>query len=102
MLNRQPDPSPENPPPPTSGGWNTPALVIGIAIMLVLSFYPRALAKPDGTPDMLAAAFLFWAMSAGFVRGLGFVPRLLVLRLLLSLSASLIALAAAVWRLASA
>ncbi len=100
MLNRLPEPSPENPPPHASGGWNIPALIIGIVIMLVLSFYPRAVARADGTPDMLAAAFLFWAMSAGFVRGLGFVPRLLIPRLLLSLSASLMALAVAFWRLA--
>jgi hypothetical protein len=40
-------------------------------------------------------------MSAGYVRGLGFIPHLLALRWLLSLPASLIALAAAIWRLAS-
>jgi predicted membrane protein len=101
MSNGQPDPSPASPPPPHGGGWSIPALFIGVAVTLVMTVYPFAAAKTGGAPDMLAASLLFWAMSAGFVRGLGFIPRLLVLRWLLSLPASLIALAAAIWRLAS-
>jgi predicted membrane protein len=101
MSNERPDPAPASPPPHTSGGWSLPALFIGVAVTLVMTVYPFAAAKTGGAPDMLAASLLFWAMSAGFVRGLGFIPRLLVLRLLLSLPASLIALAAAIWRLAS-
>jgi predicted membrane protein len=101
MQNERPEPSGTNHPPHTSGGWSVPALFIGIAVTVVMTVYPFAASRANGAPDMLAASLLFWAMSAGFVRGLGFVPHILVLRILLSLPASLIALAAAIWRLAS-
>lgn len=100
MQNERPEPSGANHPPHTSSGWNFPALFIGVAVTLVMTVYPFAASRANGTPDMLAAALLFWAMSAGFVRGLGFIPRLLPLRLLFSLPASLVALAAALFRLA--
>jgi predicted membrane protein len=102
MQDAQPNPDAGNHSPHESGGWNLPALFIAIAVTLVMTVYPRAAARPDGSPDMLAAALLFWAMSAGFVRGLGFVPDNLPLRMLFSLPAALIALAAAFWRLFAA
>ena len=43
----------------------------------------------------------FWAMSAGFVRGVGFVPRHVAWRLLFSSLACLLGLALAVGRLVS-
>jgi predicted membrane protein len=99
MQDAQPDPDAGNRPPPESGGWNLPALFIGIAVTVVMTVYPRAAAKSDGSPDMPAAALLFWVMSAGFVRGLGFIPNGLPLRLLFSLPTALIALATALWQL---
>lgn len=62
-------------------------LTIAIVITLVLTLYPLALSKADGKADHLAATLLFWAMSAGFVRGVGFVPKHRVLRPLLSSAA---------------
>lgn len=100
MQDERPESARGNHPPRAGGGWSLPALFIGVAVALTMTVYPHAATKPDGTPDMLAAALLFWAMSAGFVRGLGFVPCNLILRLVLSLPASFIALAAALWRLA--
>ncbi|MDC7787677.1 cyd operon YbgE family protein [Rhodoplanes sp. TEM] len=90
---------PERPGARPGPGWSVPALLIGIGVAVTVTIYPRAVTRPDGAPDMLAAALLFVAMSAGFVRGTGFVPRNLVGRLGLSLPVSLLALAAAVVRL---
>lgn len=62
-------------------------LTIAIVITLVLTIYPLVLSKADGKADHLAATLLFWAMSAGFVRGVGFVPKHRILRPLLSSAA---------------
>lgn len=102
MQNVQPDPAATNHPPLKSGGWNLLSLLIGIVVTLVMTVYPHVATRPDGSPDMFSAALLFWAMSAGFVHGLGFIPRLLPLRLLFSLPAIVIALAGAAWRLLGA
>lgn len=51
-----------------------PSLLVALAIMLGGSVYPLMFA-PDGRADHGLALALFWAMSAGFVRGVGFVPR---------------------------
>ncbi len=32
-------------------------------------------ARPDGRADHIVAMLAFWAMGAGFVRGVGFIPR---------------------------
>lgn len=71
-------------------------LTIAIVITLVLTIYPLVLSKADGKADHLAATLLFWAMSAGFVRGVGFVPKNRLLRLLLSSAACILMLALAV------
>ena len=72
------------------------ALLIALAILLALTLYPRFLAARDGGADHAAALLLCWAMSAGFVRGVGFVPRQRLPGLLLSGWAVLGALAACV------
>ena len=54
------------------------------AIALGITANPRWLTDSAGHADHWAAMALFWAMSAGFVRGVGFVPRLRPLRWLLS------------------
>ena len=59
-------------------------LLLAIAVMLGITAWPGALAGPSGAADHLAAMALFWAMSAGFVRGVGFVPRTAAWRWLFS------------------
>lgn len=68
-------------------------LTIGIVITLGLTIYPLAVANAEGKADHLAATLALWAMSAGFVRGVGFVPRNHGLRLVFSTSACVLALA---------
>lgn len=71
-------------------------LTIAIVITLALTIYPLVLSKADGKADHLAATLLFWAMSAGFVRGVGFVPKNRILRALLSSAACVLTLVLAV------
>jgi predicted membrane protein len=73
-------------------------LTIAIVVMLGITAWPAALESPTGGADHIAATALFWSMSAGFVSGVGFRPRIAVVRLLLSGSACLAGLALAVWR----
>jgi predicted membrane protein len=61
-----------------------PSLVVGLAIMLGGTVYPLVMANAAGRADHLLAMLLFWAMSAGFIRGVGFVPRAVVWRWLFS------------------
>lgn len=74
-------------------------LLLAIAITLVITLDPRLLADAEGRADHAAASALFWAMSAGYVRGVGFVPRHRLPRWLFSTAACLLALALAVWHL---
>lgn len=52
-----------------------PSLALALVVMLAATVYPPLLADASGRPDHRVATALFWAMSAGFVRGVGFVPR---------------------------
>ncbi|MDR3412735.1 MAG: cyd operon YbgE family protein, partial [Formivibrio sp.] len=56
------------------------SLLVAVAIMLTCTFYPLVMAAPDGAVDHVLAMALFTAMSAAFVRGVGFVPQMLVWR----------------------
>lgn len=73
-------------------------LPLGIAIVLTLTLtiYPLVLTTATGRADHLAATLALWAMSAGYIRGVGFVPNNPVLRLLFSTGACLLTLAASV------
>ncbi len=71
-------------------------LLLALAIMLGLTVYPLVLQGRGGHPDYLVATLLCWAMSAGFTRGVGLLPRRRLLRLLLGTPAALLATAAAV------
>ena len=71
-------------------------LAIAIALTLLLTLYPPILTTPAGKADHAAATLALWAMSAGFVRGVGFVPRHVVPRLLFSTAACLLCLALSV------
>ena len=89
------------PTPMTRPRMHLPLLLLGLALMLGLTAYPTLLADAAGKADHLAATAAFWAMSAAFVRGVGFVPRTRVLAWLLGGYAALAALALALlalWR----
>lgn len=60
------------------------ALLTAIAIALGVTIYPPALVGRQGEVNHLMVMTLFWAMSAGFVRGVGFIPQHRVARWLLS------------------
>jgi len=69
---------------PAAGRMHLPCLLVGLAIMVGGSVYPVLFAAADGRADHALASALFWAMSAGFIRGVGFVPRAQPWRLLFS------------------
>lgn len=73
-------------------------LLLAVALMLGLTLAPQLLRQADGSADTLAALWLCWAMCAGFVRGVGFVPVSRPLRWLLGAPACGLALALAAWR----
>jgi predicted membrane protein len=72
-----------------------PSLLAAILMMLAGTGYPLLFARGDGHADHRLALLSFWAMSAGFVRGVGFIPRHVAWRMLLSGRACLFALALA-------
>lgn len=91
------------PPDSVGGGQQSSApgiaaLPLGIAIVLALglTLYPPLLTTPSGKADHLAATLALWSMSAGFVRGVGFIPKHVAARLLFSTPACLIGLALAI------
>jgi predicted membrane protein len=51
------------------------SLLAATAIMLIGSIYPLLFADAQGQADHSLAVALFWSMSAGFVRGVGFVAK---------------------------
>lgn len=57
-----------------------PALATGVILMIAGTADPRLLADAAGRADHVLALAVFWAMTAGFVRGVGFIPRNAVLR----------------------
>ena len=61
-----------------------PSLAVALVIMVAGTLYPPLMADAAGKADHNLAMALFWAMSAGFVRGVGFVPRLWVWRAIFS------------------
>jgi predicted membrane protein len=75
-------------------------LCIAIGITLVLTVYPMVLAVQGGQADHLAATLALWAMSAGFVRGVGFIPQHRVLQWVFSTPACLLTLGMAVYLIA--
>ncbi len=81
----------------TQGGLHLSCLVVALVIMVVGSVYPVLFAGADGAVDHRLALALVWAMSAGFVRGVGFVPRAGLPRWMLSAPACALALCLAAW-----
>lgn len=74
--------------------------LIALALLALLTVWPAIATDGAGRADHLMALLLLWAMCAGFVRGVGFVPVNRVPRWLLSTVACLLALALAVLRAA--
>ena len=86
-------------PPPAQPGMAWASLALGLLLMFSITAYPRALVDAAGKPDHLAATLAAWAMAAGLVRGVGFVPRNGLLRIALSGWASALACCLALLRL---
>jgi len=56
-------------------GLSWPPLLLALFILTLLTILPGVLTDASGRADHTAALLTFSAMSAGFVRGVGFVPR---------------------------
>jgi len=80
-----------------SPGLHLPSLAVAVFIMLAGSIYPLLFADAQGRADHGLAMALFWAMSAGLVRGVGYVPQLGLWRWLFSGWACAAGLALAAW-----
>jgi predicted membrane protein len=76
--------APTVPARPAAPRIQLPSLAVALVIMVAGTLYPPLMADAAGKADHNLAMALFWAMSAGFVRGVGFVPRLWVWRALFS------------------
>lgn len=74
-----------------------PSLATALGIMLGGSVYPPIMTDSAGRADHMLAIAFFWAMSAGFVHGVGFVPKAVALRWIFSGWACLAALSLASW-----
>lgn len=69
---------------PANPSIKLPSLLVAVSIMLVISLYPPIAADGAGKADHGLTMALLWAMSSGFVNGVGFVPRLSPLRWIFS------------------
>jgi predicted membrane protein len=67
-------------------------LLLAVGLMLGITVYPPLFTRADGHVDHTLVMLLLWAMSAGMVSGVGFVPRWWGWRWLLSGSACTAAL----------
>jgi cyd operon protein YbgE len=61
------------------------SLWAAITIMLLVTLLPRGLTRADGSAvNHVVLSLVMWGLSAGFVYGIGFVPRARVLRFVFS------------------
>ncbi len=72
--------------------------LIALLLLVVMTLWPAIATDGQGRADHVLAMCMLWAMSAGFVRGVGFVPLHRVPRWLLSTPACLLGLALAALR----
>lgn len=84
---------------PSQPGLAWLPLLIGLCLMFGITAYPKVLIDGSGHADHFAVTLAGWAMAAGIVRGVGFVPRNLLLRWVLSTTACVICLLLAGLRL---
>lgn len=68
------------------------SLAVGLILMGVVTADPRLLANKMGRPDHMLVLTVAWAMTAGLVHGVGFVPRTAWIRRVLSGYACAVAL----------
>jgi len=78
-------------------GLHLPSLGVAVFIMLAGSIYPLMFADAHGQADHRLAMLLFWAMSAGLVRGVGYLPVVRLWRWLFSGWACTAGLVLAAW-----
>jgi predicted membrane protein len=66
-------------------GWaRGVSLLAALSLMLLVTLLPRGLTTEDGSPiNHGVLALIMWGLSAGFVHGVGFIPRNPILRVLL-------------------
>lgn len=83
--------------PATSLAWLP--LSLALSILLSMTVFPHLATDASGQADHFSALLLFSAMSAGFIRGVGFVPRHPALRWAFSEEASLFYFSLALLRL---
>ena len=69
-----------------------PALLVGIAIMVIGTAFAFVVSDATGRAGHALAMAALWAVGARFARGVGFIPRHRVWRVLFSGSACVIAL----------
>lgn len=84
-------------PPAPTPRMHLPSLLAAIAIMLSGTLYPPLMADANRKADHPLALAVFLAMSAGLIRGVGFVPRHPLWRMLFSGWSCAAALALAVY-----
>ncbi|MDD2885583.1 MAG: cyd operon YbgE family protein [Dechloromonas sp.] len=75
---------------PSNPGLAWWPLGLALLILVALTLLPGLATDSSGRADHTAATLLFATMSAGFVRGVGFIPHNLPGRILLSGQATLI------------
>lgn len=66
-----------------SGVARTFSLILALTICLAILGLPQLVVSENGSVDHGWLTILMWGMSAGFVHGVGFVPRNRVLRIVL-------------------
>ncbi|MEB0032171.1 cyd operon YbgE family protein [Undibacterium sp. RTI2.1] len=76
----------------TALGMQILCLLISVSIMVGGTAYPPLLMTASGKVEHGLATLVFWSMSAGFVYGVGFVPKNAVGRWLFSFWACFAAL----------
>ena len=82
---------------PAEASIHLPSLLLALVIMMSTTVYPYIFTRSDGRVDHALATALLWSMSAGLVRGVGFVPRAQWWRILFSGWSCFAGLAVAVW-----
>lgn len=66
-----------------SGAARALSLLIAICISIGLLAWPHLVVRADGRVNYTGLILLMWGMAAGFVHGVGFLPRNHVLRIIL-------------------
>lgn len=71
--------------PYPSPGWaRLFSLLMAIALSLLILIYPRAIATSVSEVRHGMLSLLLWGIAAGFVHGVGFIPRMAIWRIAFS------------------